>query len=141
MQSWPHELAGVVAKINPANNNNSTQNSDSVDLSKFHAAMFILLLGSVDNTNDFKLQESADASSWSDLSGKAITQLAGTDDNKAAVISVRSDELSSGKRYVRCVNTVGNGTTNITAAVGLGFFPRYGPATDDDLAAVAQIVS
>src|SRR5262245_23290463 len=141
MQSWPHEQAAVVAKINPANNNNSTQNSDSVDLSKFHAAMFILLLGSVDSTNDFKLQESADASSWSDLSGKSITQMTGTDDNKVAVISVRNDELSSGKRYVRCVNTVGNGTTNLTAAVGLGLFPRYGPANDDDLAAVAQIVA
>lgn len=141
MHTWPHEQAAVAAKINPANNNNSTQNSDAVDLSKFHAAMFVLLLGSVDSTNDFKLQESADAASWSDLSGKTITQLGATDDNKAAVISVRSDELSAGKRYVRCVNTVGNGTTNQTAAVGLGFFPRYGPANDDDLAAVAQIVT
>lgn len=142
MQSQPSERAAVAAKVNPANNNNSTQNSDAVDMNKFHEAMFILVLGAVDSTNDFKLQESPNGSSgWQDISGKSITQLAATDDNKVAIINLKAEELSAGYRYARAVNTVGNGTTNITCAVGMGMKPRYGPASDDDLAAVAQIVT
>ena len=37
--------------------------------------------------------------------------------------------------------TVGNGTTNLVSAVALGIKPRFGPATDDDLATVAQVVT
>jgi hypothetical protein len=142
MQTQPSEQVAVVAKVNPANNNNSAANSDAVDMSKFREAMFILVLGAVDSTNDFKLQESVNGSSgWQDLSGKSITQLGGTDDGKVAIINLKAEELSAGYRYARAVNTVGNGTTNLTCVVGLGLKPCYGPASDDDLAAVAQIVT
>jgi hypothetical protein len=137
---WLHEQAGVVATIDPANHNNSTQNSDYIDMAKFHEVMAVLLLGSVDNTVDFKLREADDTGGTNeqDVSGKAITQLTGSSDNKQAVLALRADECS--KRYVRARATVGNGTTNIVAAVVLGV-PRFGPATDDDLADVAQVVT
>ena len=141
MESWPHERAILAATIDPVNNNNASFNTDNVDLSKFHEAMFVLVLGAVDTTVDFKLQESSDGSSFSDLSGKAITQMGGTDDNKQAIVSLKSEELSSGKRYVRGRLTVGNGTTNICCVVGLGMRPRFGPASDDKLSDVSQIVS
>jgi hypothetical protein len=146
MQSQPSERAAVVATIDPANHNNSTVNSDYVDLSKFHEAMFILQLGAVDNTVDFKLRESRDTSGTGeqDMTGKAITQLTGTDDNKVAIINVKANELTAQPnpyRYVRASATVGNGTTNIISCVGLGMRPRIGPGSDDDLADVAQIIT
>ena len=141
MENWPHERAILAATIDPANNNNASFNTDNVDMSKFHEAMFVLVLGAVDTTIDFKLQESADGSSFSDISGKAITQMGGTDDNKQAIVSLKSEELSSGKRYVRGRLTVGNGTTNICCVVGLGMRPRFGPASDDKLTKVAQVVT
>src|SRR5262245_28426320 len=144
MESWPDERAAVCATIDPFNGNNAATASDAIDMSKFGEAMFILLAGAIDHTVDFKLQESAnsDGSSASDISGKAITQESGgDDDNKQWVISVKSEELSAGKRYVKALATIGNGTTNLIACVGLGVRPRFGPASDDDLASVSQIIT
>lgn len=143
MESWPDERAAVCATIDPFNGNNAATASDAIDMSKFGEALFVLLIGACDSTVDFKLQESAnsDGSSASDLSGKVITQeTGGDDDNKQWVISVKSEELSSGKRYVKALVTIGNGTTNLIAVVGLGMRPRFGPASDDDLSSVSQIV-
>ena len=146
MQSQPSERAAVVATIDPANYNNSTQNSDYVDMSKFHEAMFVVLLGAVDSTVDFKLRESRDTSATGeqDISGKAITQFTASDDNKQAVINLKSEELTaqpSQYRYVRARLTVGNGTTNIVSVIAFGMRPRIGPASDDKLSDTAQIVT
>jgi hypothetical protein len=143
MTSQPSERAAVVGTIDPANHNNSTPSSDVVDMSKFHEAVFILIAGAIDSTIDFKLEESADGSSgWTDISGKAITQeTGGDDDNKQWVINLKSEEMAAGKRYVRATLTIGNGTTNIVGLVALGLCPRFGPASDDDLASVSQVVT
>ena len=136
----PSERSAIVAVVNPANNNNAATNSAAIDMSRFHEAMFVLLLGAVDNTTDFKLQESVDGSTgWTDISGKSITQLGSNDDNKQAVINLKSAEMT--KRYARSVVTNGNGTTNIVAAVALGQRPRTGPASSDNLTSVAQIIT
>ena len=140
--NWLHEKAGVVSTIDPANYNNSTQNTDYVDISKFSEVLFVVALGAVDSTTDFKLREAQDTGGTGeqDLTGKAMTQLGAADDNKQVVVSVKAEELSNNYRYVRGRLTVGNGTTNIVAVVGLGV-PRYAPATDDDLSSVAQVVA
>jgi hypothetical protein len=143
MESWPHERAVVVGKIDPANANNSTVNTDYVDMAKFHEALFIFQLGSVDSTVDCLVRESTNSSDGGGqtLSGKQATQLTASDDNKVVMISVKSEELDNGYRYLRGRMTVGNGTTNIVSAIALGMRPRFAPASDDKLTAVAQIVS
>ena len=149
MPSQPSERAAGGATIHPQLIDNNTANSDYVDLSKFHEAMFILSVGATDTTVDFSVRESRDNSGTGEqtLSGKSATQLAGTDDNKQVVINVKAEELTQGApgsnyRYVRPRVTVGDGTTGAyVSVVGLGLKPRYGPASDDDLADVAQIVS
>jgi hypothetical protein len=146
MQSQPSERIAVVGKISPANHNNSTVNTDYIDVSKFHEIMFVLLLGgngSIDSTVDFLVRESTDTSDTGGqtVSGKTITQFSGTDDTKVAVVNVKSVELSAGYRYLRGRATVGNGTTNILGVVALGMKPRFAPASDDDLAAVSQIIT
>jgi hypothetical protein len=142
MISQPSERVAIAAVVNPANNNNTTANTAAVDMSKWHEAMFVLLLGSVDNTTDMKLQESADGSTnWGDIAGKAITQLNNTNSNKQAIITIKSIELTPSKRYVRAQVTSGNGTTNLLAAVGFGLKARFHPGSSDELTSVAQIVN
>lgn len=141
MQARPSERVAVCATVDPVNGNNAATSSDAVDMSKFHSAMFILTMGVIDATVDFKLQESATSGgSYTDITGKAITQFAATDDGKQAVINLRSDELGAGKRYVKAVVTVGNNTSSLVSVICLGLDPRHGPASDDDLATVAQII-
>jgi hypothetical protein len=107
--------------------------------------MAIILAGELgaSATLDAKLQ-SDDASGFasaSDISGKSITQLtkAGSDDDKQAIISLKSEELPAGERYVRLSMTIGTAASDCGAVVlGRG---RYKPSTDDDLASVDEIVA
>ena len=136
------ENSSVIGIINPAERVNTTTNGTAIDLAKFHQAMFILQVGNTDATIDFKLQESATTSSgFADISGKAVTTFAATDDNKQAIINLDSSEMGNSKRYVRGVITTGSGTACVVGMVALGFSPRFRPATDEDLASVSQVVS
>lgn len=142
MMSQPSERLTVCGVVDPQTANNTTKTTGNVDLSKFHEAAFILLVGAIDSTVDFKLQESADGSSnWSDVSGKAITQLSGSDDSKQVLVNLKAEELAAGKRYVRGLVTLGNGTSQTICAVALGLKPHFGPAADDKAATLVQVVS
>ncbi len=142
MQSQPSERAAVVSVIDPANLNNATTVGDAVDMSRFHEAIFILAMGAVDAAIDFKLTESATSGgTYTDITGKAITQeTGGDDDNLQWIINLKAEELSAGMRYVKPSVTIGNGTTNLGCVIGLGLRPRHAPGSDDDLASVDQIV-
>ncbi|MFO0845881.1 MAG: hypothetical protein U0797_26450 [Gemmataceae bacterium] len=143
MSSQPYERVAVVGTIDPQNGNNSTLSTDYVDMSKFAEALFVFQLGAVDNTVDCLVRESTTTSDGGGqtLSGKSATQLTSSDDNKQVVINVKAEELSIGYRYLRGRMAVGNGTTNMVSCVALGLVPRFGPASDDDLADVAQVVT
>ncbi len=144
MQSWPSERIAVVGTVDPQTVANIEQLTDAVDMSKFHSALFILLLGNMAaETIDFSVQES-DAAGGTYTNLKAATQLAAhasNNDNKQIVIAVRSDELGAGKRYLKGRIITGNTTGGPIAVVALGVDPRFGPASDDDLADVVQIVT
>lgn len=142
--NWLHERVGVVGTIDAKDQNNqSGVLSDAIDMSKWSEIMAILNCGDVDNTFDLKLTEaSTSGGSYSDISGKAITQLAAhasNNDGKVCIISLKGEELSAGKQFVKANLTVGNGTANPCAVIILGI-PKYGPATDSDLSDVAQVV-
>ncbi|HXG12259.1 MAG TPA: hypothetical protein VNK04_21065 [Gemmataceae bacterium] len=143
MQSQPSERAAVVGKIDPQLVDNATKTTEAVDMAKFGSALFILLVGATDITVDAKLEESNAfdfGSGVSDISGKAIGQAAATDDNKVWIINLKAEECS--KRYVRLKVTTGDGASGAyQAAVALGLDPRFGPASDDDLTAVDEIVT
>jgi len=138
-----HEDVAIVGVIDPQTVNNTSVTSTWVDMQMFDEVMFVVSVGTTDVTVDAKLREATSdtGTGAQDLSGKAITQLSGTDDDKQVVIRVKSDELSSGYRYVACVVTAGNATGADVSCVALGSGCRYGPATDYDLASVAEIVA
>ncbi|MBM4069631.1 MAG: hypothetical protein FJ271_11870 [Planctomycetes bacterium] len=108
--------------------------------------MFILLLGDMAaETIDFKLQESATSGgTYTDISGKAATQLAAhasNNDNKQIVINLKAPELSAGMRYVKGRAITGNSTGGPACVIALGMKPRFAPGSDDDLADVVQIIT
>ncbi len=129
----------IAAFLNPLNANNTVTNTGYVDLHIYAEVLFVVELGAVDSTVDFKLRQADDTSGTNeaDLTGKAITQLGGTDDNKKVVVHMKASELTASGRYVRGRLTVGNGTTNIVSVVALGFLQTY-TAVADPLA--AQVV-
>jgi hypothetical protein len=100
--------------INPANTSAGTVNGAAIDRAGigggtlFHSCVLHGACGAATGspsaqTVDNKLQDSADGSTgWADITGAALTQL--TADNGEAEKDV---DLSSAKRYIRVVNTVG----------------------------------
>lgn len=115
-------------------------------MSIWEETIFILLLGDMaSETIDFKLQESATSGgTYTDISGKTATQLAAhasNNDNKQIVINLKAPELSAGMRYVKARAITGGATGGPACVVALGMKPKFGPASDDDLADVVQIVT
>ena len=145
MVSLASERAAVVATIDPDAYAASTVNSDEVDMSKFERILAIVEAGTLgaSATLDATLQSATTSGgSFSNITGKAITQLtqAGTDSDKQAIMNLRADELTAGHRYVRLQIVVAVATSDCGGIV-LGLDPRHGPASDNDLASVDEIVS
>ncbi|MDX2141387.1 MAG: hypothetical protein SF123_25095 [Chloroflexota bacterium] len=135
------ETLALVGGVVPQSST-TAKNSDIVDFRHAQQVMFVLAVGSTDATVDFKLQagNAANLSDAADISGKAITQLAATDDNKYAIIHLtRNEMVGLGKRYGRAVVTCG-ASGGTVAVIALADGLRYGDAPSFDLAAVAQVV-
>lgn len=143
--SQPSEKVGIVATIDPQTVVNSEVFSDVVDMRLWHEVMFILCLGNMSSeTIDFAVYTcDSDGSNATEL--KDIVQLsasASANDNKQAVINVKSMDLASAnKRYVKAGVVTGGASGGPACVIGLGMVPRYTPASDYDLSTVAEIVS
>jgi len=139
------ERAAVLGRIDPDAIAAGTVLSEAVDMSLWGRLMVIVQSGDLgaSATLNAKLTESdASGGTYTDIAGKAITQLtqAGSGSDKVAIIELRNDELGEDKRYVKLSMTVGTATSEASAVI-LGFDPRYEPAHANDIAAVAQIVN
>jgi len=141
------ESAGIVAVIDPDANAAGALTSAWVDMGDWETIQAIILNGTMgtSGTLDAKLQQATDSSGTSakDISGKAITQLtdAGTDSDKQAVINCTGAELdvAGGFTHVALVMTTAVATGD-SAGLILGHNPRNGPATDNDLSTVDEVV-
>jgi hypothetical protein len=142
---WLHESACPVAVLDPQTVANVAKLTAAIDMAKFHQATFVFLLGDMAaETIDCGVYESdTSAGTYTALSGKQATQLAAhasNNDNKQIVITVRSEELSSGKRYLKGRMVTGN-TTGGPACIVAYADPRFGPATDDKAGGIVQVVT
>ena len=142
------EQAAIVATIDPDVITASTVLSDYVDASEFANYQAIVMAGTLgaSATLDAKLVQATDGSGTGvkDITGKAITQLtqASPDDSdKQAVINLKPEELDVANSFTHFAlsYTVAVATSD-GGAIILGQDPRYGPASDNDLASVAEIV-
>lgn len=123
--------------IHPVSQGVGTADSGGLDVQKFRRAMFVVNVGAVGagGTVDAKLQESADNSTFTDLSGTGVSITQITTSNKVATLEVRAGQLT--KRYVRCRVTVG-GNAVLIAVNALGGEAVVKPGSQNDAAAVAQ---
>ncbi|GIW70326.1 MAG: hypothetical protein KatS3mg101_1073 [Patescibacteria group bacterium] len=91
-------------------------NGISVDTQGYNSAAVILEVGAVSGTNptlDVKLQESADGSTWADISGATFAQV--TAANNSQILRVEGLGTSR-KRYIRAVATVGGTSPSFNTA-------------------------
>jgi hypothetical protein len=141
MSSWASEKMAVLAKTFPVNGNNAATATTGFHAKNFDEYLAMLSLGVIDQTVDFKLQCSDLVSgTYTDIPGKAITQVPGTGDNTVRIIDLKAEEIPEGRPFIRALTTVANGTSSLIDVTIFGLRPRTGPATDYDLASVAQIV-
>jgi hypothetical protein len=148
------EALSVQGKLDPVSLASATPTSGgSVDFSKFKRGIWIIDVGvfGASATVDAKLQVSADNSSFTDLAtaaptvtGAAITQLVAAGGNgRIACLEVRAEQVAmattgvTNPRYARVLITVGTAAT-LVSCVALGGEPIQKPASQYDLAAVAQ---
>lgn len=146
------EMAAVVGVIDP--DAYATGNIDTgwIDASKFDRFMAIVMAGDIVSTGtlDAKLQQASDSSGTGaeDITGKAITQLtqAGTDSNKQAIINLRPEEMVGASLSFKAGTATHFRLRLVSATAGadagalvLGFVPRYGAASDNDLTSVDEI--
>ena len=101
------------------------KNGVTVDTRQYDGVAFILSVGTVTTSVDMKAQQgdASDGSDAADITGASITQLAGTDDNKIAILDVKPGTYT--KRYVRVVVTP-VGAANLISVVGIAY-RRAGP--------------
>jgi len=80
---------------------------------------------------DYKLQDSDDDSTYTDIAGAAAVQLGASDDDKCPTIDARLT-----KKYVRAVHTV-TGTAGVCGGVVLQFYRAKAlPVTNDPASVV-----
>lgn len=141
------EQVAVVGSIDPDAYAASTVTTGWIAAKNFHEFLAIVQVGTLgaSATVDAKLQQASDGAGTGvkDITSKAITQLtqAGTDDDKQALINLRPSDLDVDNSFThfRLSITVGVAASDAGGIV-LGVGPRTGPAQDNDLAAVDEIV-
>jgi len=144
----PSDRVAVADAIDPTSQSAGALSTGWISMATFQSVMAIAIAGALGSsaTLDAKLEQASDSSGTGvkDVTGKAITQLtqAGTDSNKQAVINCRAEELdiANGFTHVRLTMTVAT-AASLTSAVLLGLDPRYGAASDNDVASVDEIVA
>lgn len=143
------EQTAILGTIDPDVTVASTVLSDYVDASEFANFAAVIMAGTLgaSATVDAKLVQATDGSGTDvkDITGKAITQLtqASPDDSdKQAIINLKPEELDLANSFTHFALslTVAVATSDVGAIV-LGLDPRHGPASDNDLASVAEIVN
>lgn len=142
----PSEQAAVVGNIDPDAYAASTVTTGWVAAKNFHSFLAIVQAGTLgaSATLDAKLEQATDSSGTGvkAVTGKAITQLtqAGTDDDKQALINLKTEELDveGGFDFIRLSMTIGVAASD-AGGILLGLNPRFGPASDNDASTVDEI--
>lgn len=148
MNTLPSEVAAVVGVIDPDAYTANTYTTDYIPMKLFRRYMAILQVGTLGTgaVVNAKLIAYTDGSGGGafDVPGAAITPLtqAGTDSDKVAVINFDPSKLAGTPEYTHFRLSVTNTVEAMDAsAVVLGFDARYKPASDNDIAAVDEIVT
>jgi hypothetical protein len=149
----PSENVALLATIGPDAISQGESDSAVVDMSRFHALLVTLAVGSLGTADraSVRLQSSTTEDGvFADIAGKSCDWLDA--ENTQALINLAADELTVGHRYVKAVlsidgdaddeNSISEGEGLVDAAVILqGFFPRYAPASQFNNDDVVEVVN
>lgn len=145
MNRITEELA-IIATIDPDAYGTGDQTSDVIDMSDWREIGVYVLAGDLGSSATLDVAAKGDTASngsfTTTITGKSITQLtqAGTDSDKQAIISITQEDLmAQGFRYVRILATDAAASSDYAVLV-LGKPAHYGPAFDNDLASVDEIL-
>ena len=139
----PSARLSLLGVIDPDAYNAAAYSTGWIDAGLYEGLLAMVAVGDMqaNSTVDAKLEQatSAAGAGAKDVSGKAITQLtqAGTDDNKQALINMKSEDLdtNNGFHFVRLTVTVAVAASDM-GAVLFGSDARYTPthaATVDEV--------
>lgn len=144
------ERLALVASIGADQRGAGDTNTDVIDMATHRRAIAVAIVGDIASGASLVVTAYANTAN-STSGGTAITSralAAGThsgtgDSNTESIIEITAEDVAAavaGGRYAFFTATVAGG--NVDYAVGvLAGDSRYGPATDYDLASVAEIVS
>lgn len=134
----------VVGVLEPQTVANMAKLTSAIDMSKYSEVLFVFSLGDMaSETIDCGVYESdGSAGTYTALSGKQATQLAAhasNNDNKQIVISVKAEELGSGKRYLKGRMITGGATGGVACCIAIGR-GKFQPTSDDKPSSVVEVV-
>lgn len=138
----------LLAVIDPDAYTTQAITTSYVDASKFQNLGVLVSAGDIASSGTIDCQlvqaTSSTGAGSKNITGKAITQLTAgsTDSNKQAWINVDGGELDveNSFRYVAATMTVSVAAAD-SAAYIFGSNPNYGPASNNDVSTVDEIVS
>ena len=138
------ERLAIVGVVDPDANAAGTFRTDAIDMADFNEVMLIFLLGTSVTAGTHVLSANEEAVSGTGsgsqaLSGKAAAAITTGSNDSQVVVHVRASDLTQGFRFVYgvLVQTTAGADSAVLAIAGA---PRFHPATDYDLASVAEIV-
>jgi len=143
----PSEQVAILATIDPDAYAASSYTSDYVDTENFHQLMAIVFAGTLGTSGTVaaKLMQATSSTGAGavTVAGKNITTLtqAATQSDMQAVINLKTDELNVAGGFKFVALKITSVVTSDYGAVILGVNPRTGPASNNDLASVVEIVS
>ena len=147
MNTLPSEVAALVGVIGPVSQGAGAVSTGWVDMALFDQLMAVVNAGVLGAaaTLDAKFEQAQDGAGTGvkDVTGKAITQFVkASNDDDQAIINLRAEELDvqGGFSFARATLTVG-AAASLVSCIVLGFGASYGPASDNDLASVQEIVN
>lgn len=113
-----HPLHSTLVNLLATAARTATANGTGVDVTDYEGMAEVMLDSAAGTgtspTQDVKLQDSADNSTFADITGATFTQVTTTASQQK--ISV---DLSKARRYVRAVTTIGGTTPSFTFAVSI----------------------
>jgi hypothetical protein len=140
------EVMTVIGSIPPQDGAATVRTTAWTPVKPFSRIVAIVQFGSLAGTSfDAKIQQATvvGGTGAKDVTGKAIVQMVGTDDNKQAIIELNAEELdiAGGFDFVQfSITPVGAGVNNL-AGLLLGFYPSHLPASDYKVSTLVQNVN
>jgi len=115
----PTDFLNIAGRL-PAQAITGATETTSVDMQLLRGVAAVCIVGAASTPPSFKIQSSANNSTFADLTGKSITSVAA---NSEGIINVRDEDLPEGHRWIRAVV---NGTATV-AVVFIGTVARDNP--------------